>query len=171
MSIEHQPVERALTVDSAVFDERMTPFEISMVTRGLDPRQLIQFWKTFRSTVHCPCPSRATGKPRDDLAAVLAQSKPAALFLAPDDPEPIDELNRVAVEDGLAKDILTGTVVLDTGFTIVIVGQKINFDGLSALYRQRQYKHNGGIGEEFHRGVGRLLGYTPEAIDSFVSKQ
>lgn len=134
--------------------------------RILRPSELVHYWVTFRSTVELPFPSAITRDTVDDVAAVLAGSKPATLY------EPRDSgrvrLLRQAIGD-IADHLVSGRAVDGFGTTHEFFGEPASVITLTERYNSVPNKPNP-VDDSFHRAVGRALGYPEEVIEAFITK-
>lgn len=154
--------------DTPPYSLGMDRLAINSATSGLNSSELVQFWSTFQSTEDVPNPAAATGRIVDDIAAVLAGSKPATLLDANEVYNPSVETFINDEEDHFDQ-LFFGQAVDYYGGRKYFVGKEENVRTLSELYEGR-----GGIDsprpadENFHRAVGEALGYPTEAIDAFI---
>lgn len=115
----------------------------------------------FRSSVECPAPCYLpNGAEQDDLAAVVAGTKPAAI--CPNNPDIVNNdvykvLLRVAANQGIH---------IETYKDYLMVGDRRTVEQLKEVYDQ----HDNTKDEKAERcaKLGRLLGYCEEAIHDFV---
>lgn len=146
--------------------------EVLKLTHNLDVEHLIDFWSTFESSVDVVSPYIASGYLSDDLAAVLAGSKPATLVTSCDLERESPYFSALLEYANANKiDYSTSNAVTYNGHLMVIIGNQENVDELTELYDD-----SGPMGaekpmdEQFHRAVGKALGYSEEAIDEFVER-
>jgi len=148
----------------------MDRLAINRATRNLESSALIYFWSTFQSTVDIPFPGAVTGSPVDDIAAVLAGSKPATIVFSDTLREPA-VAKFITEEKDRFKSISIGETVDHYGGHLYFFGRKENVNALAQLYQRR-----GGddaplrADEGFHREAGEALGYPIEAIDDFIAR-
>jgi hypothetical protein len=116
----------------------------------------------FRSSVECPAPCYLpNGADQDDLAAVIAGTKPSAI--CPNNPDIVDNevfqaLLKAAAEQGIYIEAYKGYLMM---------GDRRTVDQLKEVYDC----HSGGCKDakaERCTKLGRLLGYCEEAIHDFV---
>ena len=91
----------------------------------------------------------------DDLAAVAAGSKPAAIYNRSDmdHPEFVEIFNTIARTPGMAARGMEHDM---------FAGRKENVEELLRIWEQG--------GERDHRRIGELLGYPPEVIENFLQR-
>lgn len=163
-------IKEAAKADFPRYSTGMPREEVLRLTHNLDTKQLIDFWSTFESTVDAVSPYSASGYLSDDLAAVLAGSKPATLVSSSDlerESPYFSALLEYANANGI--DHSTSSVVTNNGYLMVIIGRQENVDELTELYDGSGPPGTAKpMDDEFHRSVGKALGYSQEAIDEFV---
>ena len=155
--------------EPTVFTTGMGHAEIDRITESLNPSELIHFWGTFQARPDLLFPSATTQRPVDDVAAVMAGSKPATVMISEDLSDPL--VVRLVEEEKDRFDTLSRSYAIDHyGGIKYFLGREENVKTLA-----EQYEGRGGddspkkADESFHRAVGEALGYPAEAIDAFVA--
>lgn len=138
---------------------------------GLEPEELIEFWGDFKPNVDVAYPSIASDRPVDDVAAVISGAKPATLLTHDEFTSP--ENREIFVAGGDRTTSLSMTQATDFfGEVRYFLGRPDSVEVLA-----QQYAKLGEPGAEnpnmadFHREVGRALGYPEEAVESFLRKR
>lgn len=156
------------SIETPRFTLDMNRAAVIEAVRDLDPSALVRFWASFQPTSEVLFPSVATGRSADDLAAVLAGSKPATILLEHDFKDPL--LNGLAdtLSDEEFDSMPVAAAVDGFGGEKFFIGTQESVDTLARLYQGR------GTDElpadaDFHRGVGEAVGYPSWAIDEFVA--
>lgn len=126
---------------------------------------LVKEWQNFTPTGQHPSPSSITHNETSDLAAVVANRKPAAIICQPSLKG--NWLVPVLVDAALENGFQVRESLDLTGQPILIVGQSSNVTTLQQLFNTVQ---NRPVTPLFHQQVGEALGYPPEAISNFLSK-
>jgi hypothetical protein len=169
MPVPPSPHELA-SAESPTYTVGMDPAAIDALTRDLEPSQRVHFWSTFESTVDIPHPAMATGREVDDVAAVFAGSKPAAILLSEDLDNPL--VTRLFDDEQERYRSLTAAGARDYyDYQRWFLGQEENVRALVELYRERGGDDSPRPADEsFHRGVGHALGYSPAAIEAYIAQ-
>jgi hypothetical protein len=130
-----------------------------------EAEQLVENQKDFVASKELISPSLYTGRNIDDVAAVIAGKKPAAIIHKDDIREDVvPELFKLAQEKGYS-------IREDIGFgnqKRYIVGKQENVERI-VNFSQHYVKHNF-TDENYHWMLGRLLGYPEEAIKEWLVK-
>lgn len=134
----------------------------SLVNAEKLARNLIVQMLGFRSTADYPAPSYLpNGNARDDLAAVLAGTKPAAiiptLFETVEDPV-FQAMLKIAADQNVH--------VEEFDEDRLLVGDRRTVEKLKEVFKNRSSNKEERIQRSTDMGI--LLGYSQEAIDEFV---
>jgi hypothetical protein len=170
MNTAQTPHESPLGKDQT-YQVGMDHETVRTLAGDLDSNERVQFWGTFESTVETPHPAIATGEPIDDIAAVLAGSKPAVIIEPGELEDPLVEKLLFQDERERYKSLTTAGARDYYGGQKYFLGQAENVKALVELYRDRGGDDSPRPADEsFHRAVGEALGYAPEAIDNFIER-
>lgn len=122
--------------------------------------------RNFVAIPECITPEKITGDESDDVAAVVAKTKPAAILRSSViNPSVIQLINR-AYDQGLAvENIETG----GKGYKLLSVGEPWRVDRLKQIFETPRAKENYTLSE--HNEIGQLLGYPLEAIEKMLDDQ
>lgn len=159
------------TTEAPTYAADMSPAAVNGATLNLSPSERIQFWRTFQPTANVPHPTILTGRIVDDMACVIAGSKPAAVMSSQDLNDPsVDNLLAEVKHDPHYSSLSQATAISDHGQYFYFLGKKENVKTLADLYRGRGSKALP-ADKAYHRAVGEALGYPTEAIDIYIARR
>ena len=126
--------------------------------------ELIEKYANYEPTVNHPCPSSFEGTGiEEDVAAVLALKKPAAVF---DETELVNPLLVLLIKEVQARGLRVETVESFGGNHSVVVGLPYNVRQITEIIRQGV--ENDSVNEYFYWRVGKLLGHPDDALAKFI---
>lgn len=128
--------------------------------------EIIESVKDFKPTKEFVSPAQLSNREIDDVAAVITGIKPAAL--AGDQRAWRDvakELYAMANERGYAVNEVSGF----GGGIVKVVGSPERAKEIADLVKEQVER--GEPDENYHRKLGKLLGYSEQSINDFVEKQ
>jgi len=167
--LESSPLYKAPVSETSKFDVGMNKADIVRETLYLDSIERVEFWDTFRPSVHIPFPSAATEYYLDDIAAVLANSKPATLLTPRNYNSPESRSIFNDEEKRFSKLAIKHTLDFHGGI-MVILGKEDSVEKLLQLYQTEVTTPSQTAPDTFHIAVGKTLGYPQEAIDDFLKR-
>jgi hypothetical protein len=145
--------------------------EVANATHHLDPASRVEYWSTFQSVPEMPYPSFASGWTIDDIAAVIAGSKPAALLCFDDVYGDVPTVEGFLEEEERQLGAFTLghiTIPHSRDGRLWFLGHPDSVSRLINIYQNKDPNSRGS--ESFHRSVGEALGISRLAINDGVQR-